>query len=34
MTEADDGMAVEAEHSHKYSIAFFCHATDGSRGAV
>ena len=28
------GMAVEAEHSDQYSIAFCCCVTDGSRGAV
>ena len=35
MTEADiDDMAVEVEHSHRYSISFCCHVADGSRGAV
>ena len=29
-----DGTAVEAEPFHKFSITFFCHVTDGSRGAV
>ena len=28
------GMAVKAERVHQYSIAFWCCATDGSRGAV
>ena len=35
ISEADvGGMAVEVEPSHQYSIAFFCHATDGSRGTI
>jgi len=28
------GMAVEVESSYQYSITFYCHLTDGSRGAV
>ena len=28
------GMAVEVEHSHQYSITFYCHDIHGSRGAV
>jgi len=33
MSEADvDGMAVEAEPSHQYSITFCYCVTDGSRG--
>ena len=33
--EADvGGVAVEAGPSHQYSVAFCCHVTDGSRGAV
>ena len=33
--EADGGgTAVEVKPSHQYSIAFCCHVTDGSRGAV
>jgi len=32
-SEADvDSMAVEAEPSHLYSIIFYCHVPDGSRG--
>jgi len=27
-------MAFEAEYFHQYSTAFYCHVTDGSRGAV
>ena len=34
-SEADGGgMAVEAEHSHHYSMTFCCCVTDGSRGAT
>jgi len=34
-SEADVGsMVVEAELSHQYSVAFCCHVTDGSRGAL
>ena len=29
-----DGMAVEAEVTQQCSVAFWCRATDGSRGAV
>jgi len=29
-----DGMTVEAEPSHWYSSTFYCHVTDGSRGAL
>ena len=33
--EADvDGVAVEVEPSWQYSVTFWCHVTDGSRGAV
>jgi len=33
--EADaDGMTVEVEPSHQYSIKFCCRVTDVSRGAV
>jgi len=36
MTSESDvgGMAVEVEPSHKYSITYCWHVTDGSRGAV
>ena len=35
MSEADgDGMAVETEPSHQYTIIFCCCVTDGSRGAA
>ena len=35
MSEADtDGMTVEAEPSHQYSVAFCCHVSDGSKGAL
>ena len=34
-SEADvGGMAVEVEPSHQYPIKFYCHVTDGSRGAA
>ena len=34
-SEVDVGdMAVEVEPSHQYSVTFFCHATDCSRGAA
>jgi len=34
-SKADVGvMAAEVEHSHQYSITFYWHVTDGSRGAV
>ena len=29
-----DGMEVEIEPSHQYSIALYCCVTDGSRGTV
>ena len=35
MSEVDaDGMAVEVEPPHQYSITFCCNVTNGSRGAV
>jgi len=32
--EVIDGLAVEAELSYQYCIAYFCCATDGSRVTV
>ena len=35
MSEVDvDGMAVEVEPSWRYTVTLFCHAIDGSRGAI
>ena len=35
MSEVDvGGMAVETEPSHKYSVTFWCHVADSSRGEV
>jgi len=35
VSEADvGGMAVEVEHTHKYSVTFCYRVTDGSRGSV
>lgn len=31
---AGDGVVVEVEPSHQYSVTLYCHRTNGSRGAV
>ena len=34
-SEADaGGMVVETERPHRYPVTFYCHVTDGSKGAV